>query len=301
MTAPPVFASDNEHLSRVEDAHFWGPYVTDILDRHGMTSTGLDPVTGPGRAYPVFLYGDLLVKLFGYTPFWRESFVTEQTALTAVAMDARIGAPRLAAAGDLAPGSWSYLVMNRVRGTAGFARLPFPDQVKVAADLGEQVKHLHSRHPPEGLPTQPSGALARSGLPPHLAAQVPDYLSRPMPPGRVFINGDLSSGQVFIEDGRLAGLPSWGEATISDRHAELAQVHCGLFRGDRRLLRAFLDAADWPSDKHFARHALLFCLRRRAIALTRRPATDLFAPIAEVLPLSDIATLDELATALFDA
>jgi hypothetical protein len=50
----------------------------------------------------------------------------------------------------------------------------------------------------------------------------------------------------------------------------------------------------------FPRRALAQALRRQAFGLVQHLGMDVFEPIAAAFPLDDIATLDELALALFD-
>jgi hypothetical protein len=65
MIAPPAFASIEEHVSRLGDIDFWGPYLAEILRRHDLADAGRQPVAGFNATYPTFLCGDVVVKLFG--------------------------------------------------------------------------------------------------------------------------------------------------------------------------------------------------------------------------------------------
>jgi aminoglycoside phosphotransferase (APT) family kinase protein len=46
-------------------------------------------------------------------------------------------------------------------------------------------------------------------LPPHLVAQIDDYLARLGPFDRVFVHSDLGHRHVFVETGRLTGIIDW--------------------------------------------------------------------------------------------
>ena len=61
-----------------------------------------------------------------------------------------------------------------------------------------------------------------------------------------------------------------------------------------------MDACDWPVGKDFARQTLGLALHRQAIGLAQHHGMDVFEPIAALVPLQDIATLDDLATELFE-
>ena len=86
MTAPPTFASIQEYVSRLGDAGFWWPYVAEILQRHDLGDAGREPVAGFNPTYPTFLFGDVVVKLFGYCRPWRESHAAERAAQVVAAI-----------------------------------------------------------------------------------------------------------------------------------------------------------------------------------------------------------------------
>src|SRR5205823_13579869 len=116
MTAPPTFASFQEHLSRLGDVDFWWPHVAEILKRHGLAGAGREPVAGFNATYPTFLYGDAVVKLFGCFRPWRASHAAERAAQALVATDPGIAAPRLLGEGRLyddADAQWPYLITTR--------------------------------------------------------------------------------------------------------------------------------------------------------------------------------------------
>ena len=83
-----------------------------------------------------------------------------------------------------------------------------------------------------------------------------------------------------------------------DRHYEIIQVHRDCFACDKALLRAFLEACEWPLDGEFPRRALGHALHRQAVGLVQHHTMDVFEPVAALLPLGEMKSLDELATAL---
>jgi len=268
-------------------------------------------VAGSNPTYPTFLYGDVVVKLFGYSRSWRASHAAERAAHALVATDPEIVAPRLLGEGRLyddAEASWPYLVTTRLSGVAWEdAELSTEQRRSVAADLGRQVRRVHALRP-SGVATEVdwpapdvAAAAERSSLPPHLIAQIEDYLARLEPFDRVFVHGDLVATHAFVEDGRLTGIIDWGDALVTDRHYELIQLHRDTFGCDKALLGVFLEASDWPVGKDFSRQALGLALHRQAIGLAQHHTMDVFEPIAALLPLDDIGTLDELAAELFVA
>lgn len=307
MRAPPSFSTLAEHVSRVTDADFWRPYVAEILGRHGL---GGEPTVTSGATHPTFVCGEVVVKLFGQAAFWRRSFQAERGAYAVLAADPAIPAPRLVAEGTLfddAEAPWPYLVMTRLPGKSWWrARIPYEVRRTVAGDLGALVGRLRFL-PTAGLATEadwpppPLGeALARSSLPAHLAAQAEAFVATVAPAPPVVLHGDIVGNHVLVEDGRLVGLIDWGDAMAGDPHLELIQPHRDMFGGDKGLLRAFLDGAGWTPGEDFARQALAFGLRRQAIGLAQHHTIDVFEPIAARFPLTEIATLDDLAALLFE-
>ena len=324
MHTPPTFSSLKDFIARAVDAGFWQPYLVDILTRHDLTDPRVEPVAGVGGTYPTFICGDVAVKLFGYLTMWRESHKAECAAQAVLATDLDIAAPRLVAQGclyDDADMPWPYLISTRMSGVAwGIADLSWEEKLAVAADLGRQIHRIHT------LPSAPvathqrwltdkvtAGVVAaarQSSLPPHLIAQIDDYLAEslrlpmqaPAPAhhnSRCFVHGDLMFRHVFVADGRLTGIIDWGDAMVTDRHYELAALQLNLFNCNKDLLRVFLEAGDWPVTRDFARKAMCGALYRQAYGLAQHYSMDVFYTLPALLPLQDMASLDELAAELF--
>jgi len=306
---PPASASLDELDARRSDVAFWRPYVEDVLSRHDLPDDGRAPAAGDNPTHPTFVCGDFVVKLFGTTPTWRTSHAAERAAYVLLAQDESIAAPRLVAEGRLfddADAPWPYLVTSRMRGVAWRdADLSRDDRLRVAAELGGQIRRVHALRP-SGVATAKdwpvddvAPALRRSSLPPRLAAQADAFLAR-LPRGEdVFVHGDLVATHVFVDDGRLAGIIDWGDAMAADRHYEIIQVHRDLFDCNKTLLRVFLDASGWPVDETFAVRALGHGLLRQAIGIVQHGSMDVFKPIAARFALDDFATLEHLAVAVF--
>jgi hypothetical protein len=306
VTAPPAFASIQEYTARLGDIDFWWPYVAEILERHELG--GRRELVRHGRklgTYPTFICGEVVVKLFGYLGSWRETHTAERAAHGVVARDPEIAAPRLLADGRLYD-DWLYLITTRMPGDAAKNAELSPEQrLSVAAELGRWVKRVHLLNA-TGIVTDEdrpalnlTAAAEQSSLPPHLIAQINGYVARLEPFHRVFVHGDLTADHVFVEDGRLVGIIDWGDALVTDRHYEICQVHRDLFNCNKALLRVFLDASNWPVARNFPNQALGLALYRQARGIAQHLTMDVFEPIAALFPLQDIATLDELAIAVF--
>jgi hygromycin-B 7''-O-kinase len=297
-----------EHISHIDDVELWRPAVHEVLERHGLV--GGEMGAGYNATYPTFLVGDLVVKLFGYAPAWRESFEAERSALTLAATDPEIRAPSLVASDSLTDDGnlpWPYLVTTRMRGVASWrASLSAEQRRSLAAELGVLVRRVHAL-PHTGIASDAdrpalnvAAAATHSSLPPHLVDQVDDYLEGLGPFDRVFVHGDLVANHAYVDDGRLTGIIDWGDAMVTDRHYELIQLYRDMFACDKDLFRVFLRASDWPVGSDFARRTMGLALLRQAVGLSQHHTMDVFEPIGALLPLRDIGTLDELATELFD-
>lgn len=309
MITPPTFASNLEYGLRLGDVGFWWPYVAEVLKRHGLADAGRAPVAGFNATYPTFVCGDVVVKLFGYFRSWRASHGAERAAHVLLATDPGIAAPYLLSEAwlfDDADAPWPYLITSRMSGVASWrAELSTEQRLSVAADLGRQVRRVHALRPSD-VATQAewpalnvATAAEQSSLPPHLIAQIDDYLARLGPFDRVFVHGDLVANHAFVENGRLAGIIDWGDAMVTDRHYELGKLYFDMFRCDKALLRVFLEASDWPAGKDFPQKTLGLALHRQALGLAQHLTFDIFHTLPAVLPLQTIGTLDELATELF--
>lgn len=303
----PTFTGNDDYRARLDDVDFWTPYVERALRAHGLADGRTEPVAGVNPTFPTFLYGDVVVKFLGHVPTWPTTYAGERAALALVGRDPAVLAPRLRGAGRLSP-AWAYLILDRVPGVehrlAGLSR---DQQHAVAAQLGVQISRLH-RLPTAGLPRvadwpvgSVTAAAARSSLPAHLVGQVESFLAGAPPVRPVVVHGDINEIHVYVEGGRLVGLIDWGDTVVADPHYELIQIYRGLFACDRTLFRTFLEAEDWPTGPDFPRRALTGALRRHALLLAQHGGRgDVFEPIAAAYPLTDIATLDDLATVLFD-
>jgi len=165
------------------DVGFWRPHLTEILDRHDLSRAGHDLQAGYNVTYPTFMYGDVVVKLFGHSRAWQARFEDERTAYTVLATDPEIAAPSLLAAGHLYPGtadSWPYLITTRMAGIASWrADLSAEQWRSLAVELGEQVRRIHAL-PPAGVPNHADWASVDVTTAAHRSSLRP--ISPPRPP-----------------------------------------------------------------------------------------------------------------------
>jgi hygromycin-B 7''-O-kinase len=310
MIRPPTFISEQEYVARRGDVDFWRPYLVEILRRHDLVDGRQEPVAGLGPTYPTFVYGRVVVKLFGFRRWWRKGFAAERAAHAALAADPAILAPRLLAGGQLfedGDGPWPYLIAERMPGVPWHkARVTAGQRLAVAAELGRQVRRVQALRPTAVARHEAwtelnvTAAAQQSSLHPQLIAQIDGYLSaygRPFDP--VFVNGDMMYRHIFVEDGRLSAIIDWGDAIVTDQHYELAKLHLDTFDGDKGLLRAFLEASHWPVAEDFAHKALAHALYRQAYGLVQHHSMDVFYKLPDRFPLQEFETLEQLAAVLF--
>ena len=306
----PRFSSTSAYQARLHDSAFWWPYAKRVLAEHGVVSDEATVSAGRGGTFPTLLCGDVVVKFFGHLPFWKRAYSAEHAANRHVARSPRILAPAVLAQGRLfddpdAP--WPYLVTVRARGVNWEdASLPFVDKRAVAAGLGRQLRCLHALIPGHDIATADSWsapglveAARPTVLPRHLVDQIGEFANGVTEEEPVLVHGDLMFRHVFVEAGRLTGIVDWGDAMAADPHYELAQLQLNLFDADKTLLRTLLDASNWPVGRTFARQAMVQAFRRQAVGLAQHGRMDVFHKLPSLLPLDDVATLEELADLVF--
>ena len=285
-----------EHLA---DPVYWGPYVREVLDRHGLPAAPVEPPF-PG-SFPTFLVGDVVVKLFGDAFDGQRSSEIEAAVHGLLATERKIPAPALLASGRLfyTPPTWPYLVTQRVPGTAiRDVQVTAEFGAHVAAGLGAIVANLHQLTPPakvldrdllERLRNEAPARLARYGLPAHLVEQVPEFLAD-AEPATTLVHGDITADHVFIDGDGITAIIDWGDALVADRNYEFPAVFLDALRGDGDHLNAFLAAADWPRDQ-IARRVLQGILEFQFNAITG---------LASRVDLRATKSLDDLAHQLLD-
>ena len=284
------------------------PLAANALDRHGMR---LDPSAflGPGGSYPVVISGELVVKIFGFAGEWLATWTNERIAHERLSLDERILAPRLLGAGELVPGQEQplpFLILTRIPGQSWCdVSLSLAERFAIAAELGQQLRLVHAL-PCQGLPDIDAwliglvGDGARQGaFPPELAESVDAWLETVPVAPPAFVHSDLFVRHPFVLDGHLTGIIDWGDAMAADPHVELGKIHLDVFEGDKRFLRSFLDAYDWPIDADFPLRCLATALRRHAQILGQHGGGDVFYRVPELIAGKRIANLDELADELF--
>ncbi|MBO0812541.1 MAG: hypothetical protein J2P23_10920 [Microlunatus sp.] len=188
MIKPPVFDSIDSYAARLGDVAYWRPYAEAALAGSGLSDIALDG--GFEGTYPTLVGEQLVVKLFGCFPGWRESVDAEMAANRLIEKIDQISAPRIVASGRLFPGDesdWPFLITERLNGKAWReAELEAAAAESVASQLGAQIRFLHNSGPVDLTGGRDDWIAAHGGealerhrewgtLPDHLINQIPDY------------------------------------------------------------------------------------------------------------------------------
>jgi hygromycin-B 7''-O-kinase len=322
----PIFRSQKEYGRRFTDAAFWQPYVEAVCRRHGFTPCERVRAGLPGT-HPVFLVEERwVVKFFSDRFAGEQSDAIEREMTNLLTAVPEFPAPRRLAAGELFPPvggwRWPYHIFSRLPGTSlgeVYDEVSPADREAIAGYLACWLKALH--HLPLGASAvlRPDGGpfaawlgrqraavvenhRRRGSLPEALIDQLEAFLppveallDRSRPP--LLLHGDMNADHLLghLQDGRwvASGIIDFGDAKVGDLFYELVALHLGLFRGEKRLLRRFLESYGFEAtgQPDFARHAMAFTLLHKFNVLgesfEHRPA------------LREIRTLAELADRLW--
>lgn len=285
------------------DPVFWTPFVEEVCRRHGLKPSG--PVRGGvAGTCPAFVVGERwLVKFFGRLFDGGPSFRVELEAWKLIAGEPDIPSAPVLASGQLIPGAvedphsewpWPYLVFDFIPGLSigeQMDEVSEVDWLRVAGEMGIIIRRLHSislagstifpnhhRSYLEFLREQKAVCVQNQSewgtLSPHLIEQIEGYL----PPLEALvdtscsphlIHADLTRDHLLgrVENGRWRSLAliDFGDAMTGDLLYELAALHMDLFRGQKPLLSAFLNAYELPpaARRDLPRQALATSLLHR--------------------------------------
>jgi hygromycin-B 7''-O-kinase len=323
----PSFASVQEYGRIFTNPDYWRPYVEEICTRHGFGQCRELHAGVPGTM-PVFLVDErYVVKLFSDLFSGDVGFRIEREIYELLAGRGDIPTPALLAAGTLFPEEggwpWPYLVSQLLPGRSlreMAGRVDAADTLAVAEWLGPILRSLHQVRPPASaylrptweafdrfLAAQCANAVAHhqqwQHLPERLIAQIDAYL----PPLAELVDHraaphllhcDLNADHVLGDFAggrwRPTAIIDFGDARVGDRFYELPALHIGLFRGDKRLLRAFLEA--YGFDAEMRRD-----FPRRAMSMTLLHEWNIGGEVLQIFhDAAEVGSLDELAALLWD-
>jgi hygromycin-B 7''-O-kinase len=322
----PYFATIQAYGGRFTDSAYWRPYVEEACRRHGLNhSKGIR--SGLPGTHPVFLVGGrYVVKFFSDLFAGDRSFAIEREIYLLLEQDRVFPAAHLIADGSLFSSDggwhWPYLISTLLPGASlseTYDRVDYAEREGIARDLGRWLRQLHHTALENAVLLRPdwtpfcawldarrTACMANhrrwQSLSARLIEQIDDYLpevetlvDRVSPP--LLLHCDMNADHLLGEliDGRWAssGIIDYGDARVGDFLYELVALHLGLFRGDMRLLRIFLQTYGSNADQHPAFAA-------RAMAYTLLHEFNVLESVGEFVPeLERIQTLNELATRIW--
>jgi hygromycin-B 7''-O-kinase len=307
------------------DAALWLPHVQAVCRRHNLVPC--QPVrAGLAGSFPTFIVNDRwVVKFFGRLFGGENAYETELQVNRLLPPDLAIHAPALLHCGTLrADGpawAWPYLVYEYLPGISigeVYEQVSFEEKLALAGALGKTTWQILGL-PLEGASLYHGGLVAYSrflarqravctanhrqweSLPERLIEQIDDYLlpveslADPRFPYGL-IHADITRDHIlgWLGPGGWVtrGLIDFGDARVGNVFYDLGALHLDLFRGNKRLLQAYLDAYRLEDRRQFAHKAMSAALLHEF---------NIFILLKDMKPqLSQAATLEDLAGLIWD-
>lgn len=234
----------------------------------------LQPASGGGSALVALLGDDRVLKC--YPPSLQDHCDYERGALPVLAGRLAVPTPHLLAAGT--HHGWPWLLMTRLAGTPmtpAWLGLAEADKCALLRQIGALIAQVHALPVPASMrPLAPAwgdfisrqraGCAARqqrTGLPPHLLAQLGAFLDGPLPGddaqgATVLLTGEYTPMNLLLHTDapgpRLAGMFDFGDGLLGPRHYDWLGPLCFLAAGQPARVAALRDglglAAPWTAD-----------------------------------------------------
>jgi hygromycin-B 7''-O-kinase len=323
----PYFTSVKEYSTRFTDVEYWREFVGLVCERHQLAPIK-EVRAGLAGTNPVFIVNERFAIKF-YTNFFNgaHSFELELDLYRLIGSNSALPAPGLITYGNLYPEGtewhWPYILTKVIPGMSlGEVReqVAYEDLEKLTSFLAHVLHGIHTLRVEQtiSLPTGWNGFSAFiveqqknciknhkrwKTLPSHLISQLEEYL---IPAAELLsaqnsphlIHCDLNHDHVLgVFKGKRwqpKGIIDFGDVKVGDRLYEFVALHIGLFECDKNLLRRFVQAYGFDDELRDR-----FVLREMNYTLLHE--FDVLRPVFEKHPhLSEIATLDELATWIWD-
>ena len=271
------------------DSVLWQPHVQTVCCRHGLIPCQ-QVRAGLAGSFPTFIVEDRwVIKFYGRLFGGELAYETELQVNSLLPPDLAVRAPALLYSGSLLEDGltwgWPYLVFEYLPGISigeVYEWVSFADKLALASALGKVTRQMQ-RLSLDGAPLFRAGldAYARfftdqrakclanhrqwQSLPGHLIDQLEDYLLPveilvdPLVPHGL-IHADITRDHILgrLEAGRWVtlGLIDFGDARVGNVFYDLSALHIDLFRCDKCLLRAYLDAYGLEDRQQFAHKAM---------------------------------------------
>ncbi|MFI7047716.1 phosphotransferase family protein [Streptosporangium sandarakinum] len=299
-------ADTEERYDTIDDAELLVGALA-LVEHLGLTGevTAFD-----GGSLPVYAVGgDLVVKL--YPPFRRRASAVERDVLRALAGRLPIPTPGVRDAGEFH--GWDYVLMDRLHGTdlkRAWPGIPRRERERLAVRFGRALAEMHAVAPPEvlGPPDWTAFCAERAeatveenragGLDRMWLERIPEFLeSADLDPGEpVLLHTEFMDAHLLLREEagawRPSGLFDFEPAMRGAREYDLVAVGIFLTRGDRVLMRAFLDGYGYPEERRAA-------LPRKVMAYALLHVYSHLPWYFREVPAPGATTFDELADRWF--
>jgi hygromycin-B 7''-O-kinase len=231
----------------------------------------------PDSTAMVALLGDdRVLKL--YPPFLRDHCDFERAALVHFAGRLGLPTPQLLGVGE--HDGWPYLLISRLPGLPLVQVWPGRSErqrQQVLGDIGRLAAQAHA------MPVAPLAALApawpsfvqqqrarcagrqqRTGLPPHLLAQLPAFIEGPLPTGDdVVLTGEYTPMNLMWSGDALSGMFDFGDGLVGPREYDWLGPLCFLAAGHAARVQAFMEGYGALLDADLRRQLLRLLLLHR--------------------------------------
>ncbi len=315
----------NGYRKHFMDEDLWRVHVQSVCQRHGLHPCR-QVRAGLAGSFPTFIVEDRwVVKFFGQLFDGEQSFETELQVNHLLPPDLAVHAAELLYSGYLIENSpawkWPYLIFEYLPGVSlgeVFHQVSFEDKVTLARALGQTSRQM--LRIPVGkilvsmagraeygrfLVEQRAACIANhrqwQSLPAHLIDQIDEYLlpvQELADPGipHGLLHADLTRDHILgrLEGGKwvTVGLIDFGDARAGNIYYDLGALHLDLFRGDKRLLKAYLESYKLPGQQQFVHKAMSVALMHQF---------NIFIFLYEMFPQArQAATLNELADLIWN-
>lgn len=256
------------------DIGFWQPYILSAMEKVQLPCTNIRG--GIPGTYPTFIVDDTyVIKFFGRLFDGIKSFETEYYANRLVRQRPGIPVPELVAQGLLLEENdhwnWPFLVFEFLDGISigeSWEALAQNERQQIAKEMGQIVRAIHTIPLVDDGYFQKDWQLFRKfiesqklncyrrlkkagGVPEHLLSQLEDFL---LPVEELIdfnqsphlIHADLTRdhllGKVINGHWTTQGIIDFGDAMAGNLGYELVALHFDLFKGDKQMLRIFLES-----------------------------------------------------------
>jgi hygromycin-B 7''-O-kinase len=233
-------------------------------------SSGPAVPAGAGSVLVALLGHEWVIKL--YPPFLRDHFEFERAMLSHLHGRLSLPTPHLVESDQHA--GWPCLVMSQLPGTPldrVWPTLPQAERCAVLRTVGGLAAEVHA------LPLGLMPALAprwadflqgqrercfahqqRTGLPPHLLAQLESFMAGPMPEGAdVILTGEYTPFNLLHQGSGLSAMFDFGDGLVGPREYDWLGPLCFLAAGDAARIDAFFHGYHGRPFDRGRREALL--------------------------------------------